>query len=301
MLRMSTAHLRLTYDGPALQAHTMDVRALAPALLAFGDLCEETGRLIYGEATTTRVEVKASFRTGSFGIDLSVAPQLMQQVMSWLHGDTASSLANGAAILGVVGATGKGLIETLRWLKNRRIKRIEATPNGRRILTQDDDSLLVEENVILLLQSRAIRTHLQSVIEPIEHDGINKVVFGDDSSIGVVIEREDAQYFHVPPPEDDLISEESRVIPFSIVSISFKDDNKWRLFDGQSTVYVTMNDADFLDRVNKNLVRFSKGDILLAETRITHWQTTNGLRTEYVIAKILEHRPGATQIRLPFE
>ena len=68
----ATAHTRLTYDGPALQAHTMDVRTLAPALLAFGDLCEEVGRTLYGPQVNTRVEVRASFRTGSFGVDLSV-------------------------------------------------------------------------------------------------------------------------------------------------------------------------------------------------------------------------------------
>lgn len=36
----------LTYDGPALQAHTMDVRLLAPALLAFGDLAVESARAL---------------------------------------------------------------------------------------------------------------------------------------------------------------------------------------------------------------------------------------------------------------
>ncbi|TSE29044.1 hypothetical protein [Tepidimonas charontis] len=34
------SNVRITYDGPALDAHAMDVRALAPALMAFGDLCE---------------------------------------------------------------------------------------------------------------------------------------------------------------------------------------------------------------------------------------------------------------------
>ncbi|MHB1883001.1 MAG: hypothetical protein ACYCPA_12540 [Acidithiobacillus sp.] len=279
----------------------MDVRALAPALLAFGDLCEETGKVLYGDAATTRVEVKASFRSGSFGIDLSVAPQFMQQIMGWLHGDAATSIANGIAILGAVGSTGGGLIAVLRWLKNRRIKRIEATPDGRRILTEDGDALVVEERVILLLQSRTVRTHLQRMIEPIEDEGIDSVAFGTDDRIDVVITRSEASYFHVPPPEDSLISEEVRTIPFSIVSLSFREENKWRLFDGQSTVYVIIGDTEFLDRVNKNLERFAKGDILIAETRISHWQTADGLRTEYAILRIVEHRPGMTQINLPME
>ncbi|WP_083251307.1 hypothetical protein [Acidihalobacter yilgarnensis] len=279
----------------------MDVRTLAPALLAFGDLCEETGKLLYGDAATTRVEVKASFRTGSFGIDLTVTPQLMQQLMGWMHGNTATAIVNGAGILGIIGASGKGLIFVLRWLKNRRIKRIETTPDGRRILTEDGDEITVEEAVILLLRSREIRSHLQRMIDPIERDGIDTVSFGTDDKIDVVIERKEASYFHVPPPEDSLIGEENRVIPFSIISLSFKEENKWRLYDGQSVVYVTIGDTDFLDRVNKNLERFAKGDILIADTKITHWQTAEGLRTEYTILLVTDHRPGAAQINLPID
>jgi len=34
----SAKHFRITYDGPALASHEMDVRELAPALLAMSDL-----------------------------------------------------------------------------------------------------------------------------------------------------------------------------------------------------------------------------------------------------------------------
>lgn len=297
---MNTTHLRLTYHGPSLDAHTIDVRMLAPALLAFGDLCEDSGRLLYGQDVDTRVEVKASFRTGSFGIDLSVTPQLLQQVMHWLNGETATAIANGAGILGVVGTTGGGLIGLLRWLKNRRITRIEsAEGGGKRVIVEDGDRLIIEEQVIILLQSRVVRTHLQRVIEPIESAGVERVAFGGDDRVDVVIERAEAAWFRVPPPEDALLVDETRTVAFSIVSLSFKDDNKWRLSDGQNTVYVTLSDEDFMARVNGNLERFAKGDILIAETRITHWQTADGLRTDYTILHVREHRQGAAQISLP--
>lgn len=41
----------------------MDVRALALALQAYGDLCEETGKVLFGKDAKTRVEVKGSFKT----------------------------------------------------------------------------------------------------------------------------------------------------------------------------------------------------------------------------------------------
>ncbi|BBD77222.1 hypothetical protein [Hydrogenophilus thermoluteolus] len=299
-----TEHVRITYDGPALANHTMDVRQLAPALLAFGDLCEEAGRAIFGDTFALRVEVKASFRTGSFGIDLSVVQQLTQQIIDWLTGDGATAAANAKAVLELIGVTSGGslsLIGLLRWLRNRRIKRVETTANGRRVITEDDDAVDVEERVVVLLQNRQVRESLQRVIDPIERDGIERVAFGSDETVLVVIERREAAFFRAPQAEDVLIQEETRLIPFSIVSLSFRDDNKWRMYDGQATVFVTMADQEFLERVHRNLERFAKGDILIAKTRVQHWHTASGgLRTDYTVLKVLEHRMGEPQIPLPY-
>ncbi|MCX8017071.1 MAG: hypothetical protein N2690_04100 [Rhodocyclaceae bacterium] len=294
-------HVRLTYDGPALDAHTMDVRLLAPALLAFGDLCEHAAQALYGDAVRVHMEVKASFRTGSFGIDLSVSMPLAQQLIGLLSGDGATAIANATSILEAIGTAGGGLIAALRWLRGRRIKQVQTIQEGRRIITEDGDALVVEEAVIVLLQRRSVRESLQRVVEPIEREGIERLALGDDRQVRVVIERSEAAWLHVPPPEDVLVLDETRTIHFSVVSLSFREDNKWRLYDGQATVFVTMADQDFLERINRNQERFAKGDILAAQTRVTQRQTSEGLRTDYTIMRVLEHRMGAEQIHLPLE
>jgi hypothetical protein len=297
---MSTAHTRITYDGAALESSTMDVRTLAPALLAFGDLCEEVGHALYGPQVNTRVEVRASFRTGSFGIDLSVAPELLQQLIGLMSGNASTAAANGLAILAAIGATGRGLIGALRWLRNRRITRVEVVPGGRRIVTEDGDRLEVEEETIVLLRSRSVRTHLAAVVEPLNREGIETLAIGADAAPpGVVIERAETPYFAVPPPEDVPLGDQVRPMSFSIVGLSFKEDNKWRLSDGQNTLYVAIADRKFMDEVDRNLVRFAKGDIIVADTRIAQWQGAEGLRTEYTILRVIEHKQGQAQISLP--
>ena len=46
---MSRTDFTLTYAGPALQDHEMNVRDLAPAMLAVGELFEALNRLYNGE------------------------------------------------------------------------------------------------------------------------------------------------------------------------------------------------------------------------------------------------------------
>lgn len=226
--------VRLTYDGPALQAHTMDGRLLAPALLAFGDLCEQAAQALYGDGARVRVEVRASFKTGSFGIDLSVSQQLTQQIMAWLACGVATAAANAKTLLEAIGLAGAGLIGLLRWLRGRRINRVDDAPDGKRRITVDDgDAIEVEERVIVLLQRHSVRESLYRVVQPPEREGNERLAMGDDRAIGVVIERSEAAYFQVPPPEDAILLEEVRTIAFSIVSLSFREDNKWRLYDGQ--------------------------------------------------------------------
>ena len=67
------SRFRITYDGPALESSEMDVRELAPALLAFGDLLDASTRALCGDQVRPRVNVRGSFKTGSFGIDFTLA------------------------------------------------------------------------------------------------------------------------------------------------------------------------------------------------------------------------------------
>ncbi|MDR0241437.1 MAG: hypothetical protein LBJ65_07535, partial [Burkholderia sp.] len=50
------------------------------------------------------------------------------------------------------------------------------------------------------------------------------------------VARHEIAWFHAPEPADALLLDEHRKMAFSIVSLAFKDDNTWRLYDGTSTI-----------------------------------------------------------------
>ena len=98
---------------------------------------------------------------------------------------------------------------------------------------------------------------------------------------------------------DVTLIDDTRRSAFSIISLAFKEDNKWRLNDGTNAISAGIEDEDFLARVDANMVSFSKGDILVCDVRVVQKQTDAGLKTEYTVVKVIEHRASARQLPLP--
>ncbi len=120
-----------------------------------------------------------------------------------------------------------------------------------------------------------------------------------DDAFVETVSRDEIDWFRVPEQADVLILDEHRKMAFSIVSLAFKDDNKWRLYDGAATIHAAITDANLLKRVDNNRISFSKGDVLVCSVRVQQWQTADGAKTEYEVTHVLEHRPAARQIQLP--
>src|SRR5687767_6398649 len=103
---MSSTSFQVVYDGPALAGSTIDVRELAPALLAFGDVIEQANFTLNNGRTSVALRVNASFKSGCFGIDFSVVQSLMNQVAALFKEPTVVSAKEVTEHLGFVYATG---------------------------------------------------------------------------------------------------------------------------------------------------------------------------------------------------
>jgi hypothetical protein len=108
-----TANFQVVYGGPALEANEMDVRDLAPALVAVADLLEEANLIINGGGTKISVNVHGSFRSGSFGIDFKLIQDIFQNVMGFFNSEGVTGASNLLSLLGLKDV-GKGLIGLLK-------------------------------------------------------------------------------------------------------------------------------------------------------------------------------------------
>ncbi|KAF0137423.1 MAG: hypothetical protein FD152_474 [Xanthobacteraceae bacterium] len=136
------------------------------------------------------------------------------------------------------------------------------------------------------------------VVEPLSKDGIDEIRLVTPEG-SVSIDKSEADYFRASSNVDDEFASRYRKA-FSIVSLSFKRGNKWRLHDGQSVRSVTVLDQEFMDKIDRSEVAFSKGDILICEVSEIASRTADGIRSNLELVKVLEHRPRAAPQTLPF-
>lgn len=300
---MKPEHFRITYDGPALETSEMDVDELAPALLAIGDLLNAATYTLSADRLKAQVNVRGSFKSGCFGIDFTLGTDWIFKIRDMLAGTDATAAANALAILGALGWAGKqarpGLFAVLKWLRGRKISRVEQR-DGVAVLHVDDEQLEIELAVLALLRDVAVRQSCGKVLVPLLRNGVTTFAVGDDTGeFYAVVNRDEVTWFSAPEPEDELLVDDERRMVFSIVSLAFKEDNKWRLHDGASTIHAKIDDEEFLARVDANQETFSKGDVLICDVRVQQWQTPTGAKTEYTVLRVREHRSASRQISLP--
>jgi hypothetical protein len=296
---MSRSSFTIAYDGPALRDHAMDVRDLAPAMLGLGQLFDAANTALNGDSARVNVQVRAT-EPGCFQITFEVIQTFGEQLITLLSGPPVTAAANLVGLVTGVPVTTLGLIALIKKLGGAKLDRVDALPDNMVRIISGETTIEIPVSLLRLYQDVPVRTAAQKVVEePLNKDGIDSFEVRGDGAAVVRVAKEEAAYFAKPHVPDATLVDDTRRSAFSIISLAFKEDNKWRLNDGTNAISATIEDADFLGKVDANQISFSKGDILICDVRVVQKQTDAGLRTEYTVIRVVEHRPGARQLPLP--
>lgn len=296
---MADETFTITYSGPTVAGGRMSVRELAPALLALSDTIRQAQRVAYPGEPDPALEIKA-LREGSFAIDLilSDAEGLLQNAIDLLSGREATAAANLGALVAMV----FGGFRLTKALATRKIRRQERIRNGVVRVTFDDGvTMTLRQESLRLAADRPFREAARHVVAPLAAEGVESVELSSPREENVQIEQRDLVGFEIPPVEEQELVDEERTVVLRPVNVAFAEGNKWRVSDGESTFFATVDDLGFLHRVETAQEVFAKTDILRARVRTRQWRTADGdLRTDHHIVEVLEHVPGPRQIPLPF-
>ncbi|HBH26811.1 MAG TPA: hypothetical protein DDX54_05365 [Rhodospirillaceae bacterium] len=298
---MSEARLTFVFDGPAVQNGTIDVQALAPALLALGDLIQTANAEINGEKAQISVRVNATAQ-GSFEVDIQLFQSLAQgaQALWDTLADSKEGLSAANDLADLLFRAGQiaGLLYLLVFLRGKRPDKREERPDGSVSVHIGDTYIITNPKTVRLAESQAVRERARRVASALEREGIEKLSIKRTGQETLNITKQDVPAFDIPEPEDEEIQDIIRRANLQIVSLSFKEDNKWRVTEGAEVFSVDIQDAGFLGQIARDEVAFAKNDYLICELRERQFMTAKGLRKEQTIVRVVEHKSAMRQLRL---
>jgi hypothetical protein len=273
----------------------MPVRDLAPALLALGELFADASRTVYPEQEPVALDIKAT-EEGSFILHLILeAERAWDQVEDLFGSDAASALVNIKEL--VIGAP-LGLFALIRHLKGRRIKSRENGPDPGQIkLTLTDGTTIeIPVEVLKLYDNPSVRRKARDVVTPLGREGVERLDFDSEDLDTVSLDEADLSAFESPEVED-ILGENEVDLTLSIIAPTFREGYKWQFDAGQGRFWATIEDPDFLARVDSG-ERFAKGDRLRCRLLLVQLQVEGKLTTQSTVVKVYEHIPREDQLRL---
>jgi hypothetical protein len=269
----------IAYDGDALRGGEMDVRDLAPALLAFGDLVRDANRLLNAGRAEVSVRVKSRFRRGSFAVTISLVQTIVQQAKGLFDGGSIYDAFMLAKLLGLAVIAEKpkevveSIFELLKFLEGTEAKERESVDGGVRITNRRGKMKIVNNGTLILVEDNSIRNDVRRMLAPLRTPGIEKFETRDGGDAVETITLEDLPAVMALPPvsSQPMASVESSVLEtrsvdfFQIVSLVFREGNKWKFNAGQGDFWAEIADPVFLAKVHRREILFGEGDVLKAE------------------------------------
>lgn len=296
----SKVSFQVIYDGEALKNNEMNVKDLAPALLGLSDLLEETNQVVNGDSAQIQLNVKGTFKTGSFNIDFNVVQDIFGQIVNLFNKPTVIFSIGLLSLLGFSIKDGVvGLIHLIKWLKNRKIKKITKVGKDKVSIIVEDDKIEIDEKVLSLYKNIKIRKSLDVVIaKPLEKEGIDvfKIKYQDSETI---IKKEEKDYFKESLIEDEIIDDQVIKKHLQLLTVTFIEGNKWKFSDGVSTFFAEIKDEDFLKRVQTGQEKFAIDDIFHVELHQRQLLGVSGIKSEIEILEVISHRAAHRQLNLP--
>ncbi len=291
-------HFTIKFDGYGLREGAINARDLSPALLALADLIDHASLRVNGPSAKISLRVHSDFRRGSFEIDLSLLLTYSQQLVDLFSSKEAQALST---IFTVLGISGVGLLQAVKASKGRKPSRVVTIEKTERVRIEfdGDDSIEIPEKAYELFNEPATREAVSAFVEPLNTEGIENLVVQTGQSESVDINESEVANF-LPPDslENEIVSENDRYV--KIVAMSFKPENKWRVHDGSSTIYVSIDDPEFVAKVQSREEVFGSGDHLKVTLRTRQWRENGEIKSSHSIIHVKEHivREQSHQMRL---
>jgi len=299
---MSKSEIEVVYEGESISSGAIDVRALAPSLLALGKLFEEANWYLNGKEAKVAVNVRSDFRPGSFIVGIDIVQSLLHDLKQFFLPDHIKTATDLVKVLFGDGGVVIGVSQLIKALHGKKPTNVTTLNDGSvKIEIDNSQHITVAGDVANLYNAPPIRRAAEDLTIPIRTTDLEKVEIKEHGKTLESITKNDVEYFALPQAEGDIITDTEFETALEIVRISFTDELKWTFTDGNVTYNADVEDVDFLAMVQRREVKFAKGDVLKVRLRVQSRRTAKGLKTIYTVVKVLNVVPAPWQLSLTEE
>ncbi|MGB7549604.1 MAG: hypothetical protein WBM14_17845 [Terracidiphilus sp.] len=299
---MSEAKFQVAYDGPGVVNGSMDVRVLAPALLALGDLISASNEALNGDTATASLRVESDFKDGSFEVSLLLSHTLIETVKNlFSENPAAGALGLFTAIFGTTkAATGaiEGLFKLYKALHGEKPKTaiIDQSTHTTIFVIGDGNEVRADETTARLYADDRILQRLDQVVRPVSERQIDYLEVRKEEEVVDRVERTDLPQRLIEPQGPGLIEapetspDPAREILLQVTKPNF-DGGRWSFFDGANKFGADIEDEAFNEKVKRREEGFFEGDTLRVMLRTAQRVSKDGkLEATHTIERVIEHR-----------
>lgn len=172
---------QVAYLGDDDNDHSMDVEALAPALLAFGKLIRAANSELNQKRATMKVLVDSEFEHKCFLINFETLQTILDTVKDFLNDEGVKHAADVLQKVGVTaGTAAAGLFGYLKWRNGRTVEsavQVTNSPGALVIkLKGEGHTLQIGKDVFQLSQNPEILEAVEGTLAPIQEQGEAKAI-----------------------------------------------------------------------------------------------------------------------------
>ncbi|EAM8454490.1 hypothetical protein SOP31_001928 [Salmonella enterica] len=271
--------LVVKYDGPALVDHKIDLDVLIESLNGLNSLLKEVNLVVNGTSENINVEVEP-FSEGSFEYLIDI----IQNPLDHLNILSIIGIGGTAAL-----AAGNTLIELVRKINGRQIRRLTLTAEGDcKIIMDDGEEIIAPSYFRPLLASPSIRKSLSKLIHnPLQKEGYESLKISTQQGVELVNVHEDGiepfRYRRVPV-EQSLSERLIEETPITFLTIHKDKNTGWRVNYDDETISVSIEDNEFLQRVSTGRESGVFSDVYYVDLLIR--ENLNSLDKTYIVVTV---------------
>lgn len=248
----------VAYNGDGRKDnHSIDVEALAPALVAFGKLIREANVEFNGKKATANVMVVSDFEHKCFQINFELALSFYEQLKTLIGTDDVIAAKSILEWLGLIATGTLGtltFLEFLKWKRGRKIESVQKLTDqdasGSVVVTIEGEKNTVTNHVYnLTINPKALRATRDAFL-PVGRDGFDRLELRQDSAIVEIIEPVEVEAILAScvsglAENDDVDPEVERTTAWLSVYSPVYDltADKWRFRYGKEIIYADISET----------------------------------------------------------